>query len=159
MMDRDYPPTPRQTRVTLLGLVVIAVIGILLFGGLIPGLHPNYSSPTTVTYDGHVYYYASVPVPWAPIGSNFSTPERLLLHNVTFWVWVTNWYSLTGGVLRGNVTVLNGSVYSFALGSPEVNRTYSPLFESPGGAVVVVWAGGLDFQPLVEVPAAGSTPD
>ncbi|HYA57714.1 MAG TPA: hypothetical protein VEH57_04520 [Thermoplasmata archaeon] len=158
MMDRDYPMTRGQQKVLAVGLLVMVLIGVALFAGLIPGLKPNYNAPSVVTYDGREYYYATERVPLPPILSNSSTPERLVFHNVTFWVWVSHWYSLTPGVLEGNVTLTNGSTYSFMLGGPPMLPTWVTSYVSPGHTAVVLWNNGLDFDLLVLAPSSESGP-
>jgi len=141
-LDQDYPLSRVQVRVLVIGTVVLAVFFGALFGGLIPGLTPNYAAPSTVVVDGISYDYAKVNVNEPPILSNTTTPQTFLFHNASFTLWVTNWGSFTGGLVRGNGTEPNGSTFSFVLGhseSPPVNAT---LFVSPDRAVAVSWPGG-----------------
>jgi hypothetical protein len=152
MMDRDFPMTPRQAKAMVIGLLVMVVVGIALFGGLIPGLKPNYALPATVMVDGHPYYYTSVAVPWPPLGVNSTPPEELVFHNTTFWVWVTGWYSVSGGYLEGNLTLTNDSTYAFLLGGAPTAANYTIWYLAPGGGAGIAWAGGLSFELYVAAP-------
>jgi hypothetical protein len=156
MMDRDYRSSPRQVKVTIIGILVMAIFGVALFGGLIPGLKPNYNVPSTITYDGRPYYYSHVPVPWPALGANFTQPLKGEFHNVTLWYWVTSWYSITGGYLRGNVTLTNDSTYAFVLGGPETSPAYNTSFVTPGGGAGVFWSGGFSFLFLVLAPSSAT---
>lgn len=148
-LDRDYPPSKTQVRVLFVGLAVLMVFGALLFGGLIPGLKPNYTPPATVTVDGEPYFYTSIPLNFPAILSNHTSPQSYTFHNVSFQLWVTNWYGPSGGLVHGNGTEPNGSVYSFVLGessSPSVNAS---LYVSPDRLFAVSWSGGLLGGPWV----------
>jgi hypothetical protein len=148
-IDRDYPPSKTQVRVLLVGLVILMAIGAALFGGFIPGLKPNYAPPATITVDGEPYYYTSVPLELPAILSNHTSPQSYTFHNLSFHLWVTNWYELSGGLVHGNATERNGSVYAFVLGqssSPPVNAS---LFVSPDRLFAVSWTGGLLGLPWV----------
>ncbi len=142
-MDRDFPITGTQAKVLLVGLVVMAAFGAALFGGAIPGLKPNYSAPNILVLDGGRYYFTTffLTMPLFPV--NHTSPESTSFHNVSFSLWLTNWYTLSGGIVHGNGTEPNGTVYSFALGdsfAPPVNTT---LFVSPDNLFAVYWPGGL----------------
>ena len=132
--DKDYPMSRTQVRVLLVGLAVMAVVGGLLFGGAIPGLTPNYSEPATITLDGEAYHYTTVTVRSPSLFSNTTSPELFQFQNVSFYLWVTNWDSFTGGLVRGNGTEPNGTAFSFVLGqsaNPPVNAN---LYISPDRA-------------------------
>ena len=143
VLERDFPITRTQAKVLVIGLFVMGAFGAALFGGAIPGLRPNYSAPSVIVVDGQPYYYTVVTVPTPGLFSNHSSPEAFAFHNITFHLWVTNWGSVTGGLVRGNGTETNGTVYSFVLGesvTPAVNAT---LFLSPDRLFGVYWSGGL----------------
>lgn len=149
MMDRDYPITPRQWKVTAAALGAAGIAGILLFGGLIPGLHPNYTTSPLTTLDGRSYYWRelSVPIPWP--GTDRTKPTEGSFHNVTFWTWVTNWSILGGTYYHGNASEPNGTVYAFVLGSFRDAANWTGLYVAPGGAIAVEWAGGTTAYLLV----------
>ena len=149
MMDRDFPMTPRDRRVLAISLAVGAVIGILLFGGWIPGLHPHYGSMEYMTVGGRSYYWTAVTVPLPNFGENYSDPYLAVVHNVTFWYWITNWSALATSELHGNATLTNGTSYDFVLGGgpPLVPRTTQ--YVSPDDEVAVLWSGGIQADLLV----------
>jgi len=120
----------------------MAVFGGLLFGGVIPGLKPNYSEPTTVTIGGEAYYTTMVKLRSPALLSNTTTPESFLFHNISFFLWVTNWDSIDGGLVRGNGSEPNGTVFSFVLGMSESPPVDSELFVAPDRAFAVAWPGG-----------------
>ncbi len=155
--------TPTQLRVLAIGLGVMAVVGIALFGGLIPGLRPNYSAPATTVIAGHLYYVESSPL-LAPFLSNATAPWNVTFHNVTFELRLTNWYSVTGGIVHGNGTEANGIRYAFTLGERLSNGSRPALFVSPDSVFAAEWLGGWlggsSIGLMVEVsyaPAAVST--
>ncbi|MGP8077841.1 MAG: hypothetical protein ACLQD8_00170 [Thermoplasmata archaeon] len=141
MMDRDYPPTPTQWKLTVVALGVCGVVGLLLFGGVIPGLHPNLASSRFLSLDGRTYYWTMLllPLPWP--GSERTIPAPESFHNVTFWTWFTNWTVLGGGYLHGNATELNGTVYPFALGGFRTQANWTDEYIAPGGAAGIEWDG------------------
>ena len=150
-LDRDYPMSRTQTRVLLVGLALMAVVGGLLFGGVIPGLKPNYAEPATITLDGEPYHYTTVKVRSPSLFSNTTSPQLFRFENVSFYLWVTNWDSVTGGLVRGNGTEPNGTVSSFVLGissNPPVN---ADLYISPDHVFAVAWPGGLLAGPWVRL--------
>lgn len=141
MMDRDFPMTATQAKVLLVGLVVMGGVGAALFGGAIPGLKPNYNAPNIEIFNGEKYYFTTVFLnfPFYPV--NHSLPHTFPFHGVNFTLWVSNWYSFTGGLVRGNGTEANGTVYSFVLGlstSPPVNTTF---YLSPDRLFGASWPG------------------
>ena len=141
-MDKDFPMTSTQAKALLLGLVILGGFGVALFGGAIPGLKPNYVAPAVVTVEGQSYFDTTVTLsnPLYPL--NHSAPQSVVFHNVSFRLWVTNWYAFTGGLVRGNGTEANGTFYSFVLGeswSPPVNST---LYLSPDRLFGAAWSGG-----------------
>lgn len=141
--DHDYPMTRTQVRVLVVGLLVMAVFGAALFGGAIPGLTPNYAPPSFLELDGQPYYYTTVTVaPLLPLGTS-TPPAYFPFHNVTFAIWISDWYSLTGGMVNGNGTELNGTVYSFALGVSVHPPSNVTLFVSPDHVFAVYWGGGV----------------
>lgn len=155
VLDQDFPISRRQAQITVVGLVVMAVSGILLFGGFLPGLHPDFSAPAIVTLDGHSYYIEptvlQVPL---PVGTS-SGPWNVTFHNVTFTLWLTGWYSGPGGIVHGIGTEPNGTAYPFSLGGYAANGTRANLFLSPDSAFGCAWTGGpfggVTAQLLVEV--------
>jgi hypothetical protein len=141
-MDQDFPISATQAKVLLVGLLVMGAFGAALFGGAIPGLKPNYSAPNYLVVDGEPYYYTAVALPTPSLFSNQTDPHSFAFHNVTFVLWVSNWNWFTGGLVHGNGTEANGTVYSFVLGesvAPPVNAT---LFLSPDRLFAVYWPGG-----------------
>ncbi|MFY9716786.1 MAG: hypothetical protein WAK40_02480 [Thermoplasmata archaeon] len=143
MMDREFPPTPLQARLTVGSLAAAGVIGLLLFGGLIPGLHPNYTPSPYATIDGRTYVWSAVtvPIPW--LGGTRTPPVPEVFHNVTFTTWVTNWSLLGGTYLHGTADEQNGTLYSFSLGGYAYDTNWTSRYLAPGGAVAVDWSGGL----------------
>lgn len=148
MMDRDFPI---NGRLTLVALVAAGAVGVALFGGYLPGLHPDYGPAGIETVDGHSYYYDTIVVPFPPIGSNTTSPEPHSFHNVTFWIWVTDWYSITGGELHGNATLANSSAYPFEFQGSEFGTGAAQVYLAPGGSVGAAWNGGVAATLLVEV--------
>jgi len=131
----------RQAAILIAGLVVMAGFGIALFGGAIPGLKPDYGGPNILILDGERYYFTTV---FLSVGflANSSQPESFPFENVTFSLWTTQWNSFQGGLVHGNGTEANGTVYPFVLGSsshPLVNTT---LYVSPDREFAVYWPGG-----------------
>jgi hypothetical protein len=151
MMDRDYPSSPRQTRLTLTVLLVGGVVGILLFGGAIPGLHPDYSSSPITTFDGNSYYWTAFDIPYPLPFTERSADVTFAFHKVTFWAWITNWSALGGEYFHGNATEPNGTVYGFSMGGFPAQTNWTDQYVSPGRAVVVNWNGGLVSYILVLV--------
>ena len=132
-----------QVRVLVVGLVIMGVFGGLLFGGVLPGLKPNYSEPSTVTIAGEAYYFTLVQLRTPNLLSYSTSPELFLFHNVSFSLWVTNWYSLSGGLVHGNGTEPNGTVASFVLGISANPPVDSQLFVAPDRGFAVSWPGGV----------------
>jgi len=148
-LDRDYPLSRTQGRVLLVGLVVMMAFGAALFGGLIPGLKPNYAPPSTITVDGEPYYYTYVVLNFPAIFSNHTSPQSFAFHNVSFLLWVTNWYDPSGGLVHGNGTEPNGSVYSFVLGRSSIPPLNVSLYISPDRLFAVYWSAGVLGGPWV----------
>jgi len=142
-MDQDFPMSPTQAKVLVVGLVVMLAVGFALFGGFVPGMKPNYAPPATLMVNGAPYYYTTVSLNLPSIINNTTTPQAFTFHNVTFQLWLTNWYSPTGGLVRGNGTERNGSVASFVLGTSEHPPVSTSLFVSPDRAFAVYWEGGV----------------
>lgn len=154
VMDQDFPMTATQTKALLVGLVVMGGFGVALFGGAIPGLRPNYSAPNILVLHGERYYFTTVTLAFPLYPENHTQPASFTFHAVIFTVWLANWYSFNGGIVRGNGTEPNGTVYSFVLGTttnPPVNSTFylSPdrLFAVEGGGPV----GGVWVHLMVHV--------
>jgi hypothetical protein len=142
VLDTDFPMTRTQAKVLIVGLIVMGGFGAALFGGVIPGLKPDYSAPNILILNGERYYFTTVflPMPIYPV--NHTEPLTFPFHAVNFTLWLSNWYAFTGGLVRGNGTEANGTVYSFVLGtslSPPVNTTQ---FISPDRQFAVSWPGG-----------------
>lgn len=148
-MDRDYPPTPRQVKATLVGLGALAVAGLLLFGGHIPGLGPGTGPTDLTTFDGRPYhattFFVPVPVPGRPGGY----PANLTFHQVSLTAWVSNWSIAGGTYLHGRGIEANGSAASFVFGGLRAQANWTDRFVAPGGAWAVVWNGGLEAELLV----------
>jgi hypothetical protein len=143
--------TRTQVKVLIVGLLVMGGFGFALFGGAIPGLKPNYSMPSVITLDGEPYYYTTVTLNWPGLLSNYTEPQSFVFHNVSFWLWITNWGSPSGALVHGNGTEPNGTVFSFVLGEsflPAVNNT---LFIAPDHAFAVSYGGGILGGPWVEL--------
>jgi len=150
-MDFDVPMTGTQVKVLLVGLLVMGGFGIALFGGAIPGLKPNFATSNVVVYDGERFNYTLALLSQTNPISNTSLPQTYYFDNVTFVLWVTNWNSYWGGLVHGNGTERNGTVYSFVLGlsyNPPVNTT---LFISPDREFGAHWPGGFLAGPWVEL--------
>ena len=138
-----------QVRVLVVGLVVMAIVGGLLFGGAIPGLTPNYTLPATITIDGEAYNYSIVKLPSPSLLSNATSPQLFQFHNVSFYLWVTNWDSFSGGLVHGNGTEPNGTVFDFVLGRSAYPPVDTALFVSPDHVFAVSWPGGVLAGPWV----------
>ncbi len=139
-IDRDYPIGRREATVLIVGLVVMGLVGVALFGGLLPGLKPNYAAPNVTTLDGHLYYLQSSLLK-APLLSNTSAPWNVSFRNVSFTLWLTDWYSVSGGLVHGIGTESNGSASTFTLGA-FMNGSRSTLYLSPDGLWAARWSGG-----------------
>lgn len=152
-LDRDYPWTRREVIFTLVGLAVLAAIGVALFGGYLPGVHPPPSSAGRTTVDGHPYDVTTSQLHF-PVLVNQSLPWNVTFRNVSFDLWVTNWYSPLGGVVHGVGTEPNGTSYGFSLGGYAADGARITLFLAPDYAFGVAWAGGalggLEIDLLVE---------
>lgn len=142
-MAQDFPMTRTQAKVLIVGLVVMGAFGIALFGGAIPGLKPNYSEPSTLTLNGEQYYYETVFLSTPLFPLNTSSPQPTIFHNVTFELWVSNWYGYMGGLVRGNGTETNGTTYAFVLGESSIPPVNTTLFISPDREFAVAWPGGI----------------
>ena len=143
--------TTAQAKALIVGLLVMGAFGASLFGGVIPGLRPNYTEPTVVEVNGTSYYFTTVSLTTPSVFQNSTSPQSFAFHNVTFALWVSNWYLLLDRLVQGNGTEANGTVYSFVLGestTPPVNTT---LFVSPDRWFAVYWPGGPLAGPSVEL--------
>jgi len=141
-MDQDFPMTGAQGKALIVGLLVMVAFGAALFGGAIPGLKPTYSEPNVVVIRGEPYDFTAVSLATPSLPLDHTSPQSFAFHNVTFALWVSQWYSLSGGLVYGNGTESNGTVYAFILGesaSPPVNTT---LFVSPDHEFATYWPGG-----------------
>jgi hypothetical protein len=149
MMDGGFPAGPRSRRLTAATLVVGGVVGLLLFGGAIPGVHFRAAGANGTMFDGRPYTGTPFAVPVPFLGLTSTAPGAVGFRNVTLYTWVTNW-SLSGGTyLHGNATEPNGTVYPFVLGGFSSQANWTDDYVAPAGAIVVLWAGGLTGELLV----------
>ncbi|HTT45637.1 MAG TPA: hypothetical protein VMH38_06440 [Thermoplasmata archaeon] len=148
-IDQDYPMSPTQKRVLVIGLVVLGVCFAALFGGFVPGLKPNLTNPSTIVIDGESYYYSAVVLNLPLAFTNHTSPQAFLFHNVSFSLWVTNWGGPSGGLVRGNITEPNGTVSSFVLGEAVMASQNSTLYVTPDHLAAVYWGGGVFGGPRV----------
>ena len=153
-MQSTTTGVPLRLKVGAVALVAMGVFGAALFGGWIPGLHPTYSEPATVEVHGLNYYWTQYYFPWPIPPANTSTPTGLVFHNVSFEIWVTNWYGGGGGVVNGNGTEPNGTTYGFRLGGAVLGANASDLFVSPDSTFGAAWSGQPFVELLVRVPSA-----
>jgi hypothetical protein len=148
-IDQDYPMSRTQTRVLVIGLVVLGVCFAALFGGFVPGLKPSFASPSTIVIDGESYYYSAVLLNLPLAFTNYTAPQAFSFHNVSFSLWVTNWGGPSGGLVRGNVTEPNGTISRFVLGEAATASQNSTLFVTSDRLAAVYWGGGLFGGPRV----------
>lgn len=141
VLTRDFPMTRREARLLVIGLVVMGAIGIALFGGLLPGIKPNFGAPSVITVDGQKYYSETTPLEF-PILTNTTAPWNVSFEHVTFELWLTNWYSPQGGLVHGIGTEPNGSSYSFVLGMQHASSVPVTLYLSPDRLFGAAWSGG-----------------
>lgn len=141
VLDRDYPMTRTQVRILFVGLVIMVAIGIALFGGYLPGIKPNLSGPAIAMVNGHPYYTEASPLK-IPFLTNSTPPWNVSFRNVTFELSLSDWYSATGGIVRGTGSEVNGTRYSFELGELLANGSRAQLYLSPDGVFGVGWGGG-----------------
>lgn len=128
---------------------VVLAFGATLFTGNFPGLPGHYTS--NVEVNGHPYYLDLYEIPFPQFGNNSTPPADVLFHNVTFWIWVTGWYSAEGGYVHGNGTEANGTTYPFLLGGLLSDPDRATLFVSPDTEFAVGWSGELFLELLVKV--------
>jgi hypothetical protein len=144
------PPPSTRRLVGIAAVYALAIgFGVALFSGNIPGLPAHVSS--FVTLNGHDYYPDEYDIPSPPLGSNISAPLPVSFHNVTFWVWVTNWGAPTGGYVHVNGTEANGSAYSCALHAEQLEQPGTTLYVSPDSRFAAAWNGGWFLELMVEV--------
>lgn len=141
-IDGNFPMTRTQRRILIIGFAVWAAVGIVLFGGFLPGFKPSFSTTGLATIDGRPYHFEYSQVR-APLYSNYTSPWNVTFFNVTFELWLTDWYSLNGGVLHGIGTEPNGTSYPFVLGKLLPNGTRPLFFLAPDLSFGVGWNGGL----------------
>jgi hypothetical protein len=141
-LDGNHPPTRAQLRTTVVAVVVGGAVGLAVFSGWVPGLHPSFGQPTTVAFEGKTYYWSEVLVPTPIPGTGSTPPQKDLFHNATFWFWGVADPIDSTRYLEGNVSLDGGPVYSFTLGGPPNPATWVGAFSTPGGAVVVLWPAG-----------------
>lgn len=149
-IDRDFPMTRTQGRALFLGIVVWAVVGVLLFGGFLTGVKPTLSLNGLATIGDESYHLEYSPLQ-TPLFTNSTSPWNVTFYNVTFQLWLTDWYSMTGGVLNGVGTEPNGTAYAFVLGAPLPNGTRATFFLSPDQVFGVGWAGGWFSQAFAQL--------
>jgi len=152
--DRWPRPQPKRLRVgaTVAVYEVAIGFGIALFSGHIPGLGGHFT-PNVILY-GHEYFSEEYLLPVPPFGNNATPPASVSFHNVTFWLWITNWGSAYGTHVHGNGTEANGTSYSFVLAGLKTNQSSGMLYVSPDARFAAEWGGELFLQLLVEVPPA-----
>jgi len=141
-MDKDFPITTAQVKALIVGLLVMGGFGAALFGGAIPGLKPNYSEPNILVLNGERYYFTTFFLSTPTYPSNQTAPQSVTFYDVNFTLWVSNWFAFTGGLVHGNGTETNGTVYSFVLGQSSIPPANSTLFVSPDSVFAIYWAGG-----------------
>jgi len=141
-MDQDFPMTRTQLRVLAVGLLAMAIVGVVVFGGFVPGVRPA-PTPSTIEVNGQPYYFTVESLAPPALLENVSPPQQFVFHHVTFVLWIVNWYSVTGPELYGNGTELNGTTYSFVLGIPGSTTGGTNQFLSPDLLFGVYWLGGL----------------
>jgi hypothetical protein len=139
MMGRELPTSPRERKATALALVAGAAIGIALFGGYVPGIHPTFTSPAVITFDGKLYYWKEIGVPLPVVLSNSSPSEKIAVHNATFEVYTIGWLSGGGSYLAGNATLDSGVTYPFSVGGSVASPDHTTQYVSPDGEIAVVW--------------------
>ncbi|HTW54963.1 MAG TPA: hypothetical protein VMG36_00715 [Thermoplasmata archaeon] len=139
MMDRDFPIGAREAKVTLVCLVVAGTIGVLVFGGYLPGLHPTLAPPKYIELDGQSYLWTTYLVPSPEFGHNYTTPKPVPFANVTFQLWITNYVAFNNQTFAGNATLANGTVYSFALEARANPADRVTLYVAPDDAVAIEW--------------------
>ena len=150
-------PFPLRLKLGAIALAAMGVFGVALFGGWIPGLHPNYAEPTTIEVGGVSYYWTDFSIPWPLPPANSTAPSSVGFHNITFEVWVTDWYDLAGGgIVHGNGTEPNGTTYGFELGGAPLGSNASSIFVSPHHAFGAIWSGQTFVELLVRAPLAAS---
>lgn len=144
------PPLTRRRAVAIV-VVYGVLIGfvVALFSGVVPGLGGHITSD--VTLNGHQYYPDYYYLPNPAFGNNTTSPLSVQFHNVTFWVWVSNWGGPYGALVHGNGTEANGTSYAFVLGGFEPNKVGTELFVSPDAQFAATWGGGNFLILLVEV--------
>jgi len=152
MMADTGPPSRRAAFATVIAVSVGFAFIVLLFGGFIPGLKPNFTPSATTTVDGQPYYWTDYLIPGPDPPANTTTPSNVTFHNVSFSIWVTNWFSLTGGHVHGNGTEANGTAFSFVLEGFPVATT---LYLTPDGSAGASWSGQSFVELLVRAPTSG----
>ncbi len=150
MMDQDFPMSRRQGQVLVVGLVAMAVVGVALFGGWIPGVHPG-AGGSVLTYQGRPYFWTFLTVPYPLWPANTSGPVNYTFHGAALALGTKNWYALGGGELVGTIAPENATPTNFTL------TAAAPTAESPNATVVLEWPGGILLYFLVLVPPTSST--
>ena len=142
VLERDYPMTRTQGRILVIGFAIMIAAGIVLFGGLIPGVKPNFAPPSTASIEGHEYDTALTPL-HVPVTTNSTGPWNVSYHRVVFELWLSDWYSFTGGIVHGSGVEANGTSYPFELGQTSANGSRVQLYISPDWVFGVAWVGGI----------------
>jgi hypothetical protein len=151
-------PVPLHLKIGAIALVAMAAFGIALFGGYIPGLRPNYSEPATIEVRGLPYYWTEYHLSWPVPPATTTTPSVVTFHNITFALWLTNWYSGPGGIVNGNGTEPNGTVYAFNLTLASLGANSTSPFFSPDREFGAAWSGQVFVELLVRAtPPAGAS--
>jgi hypothetical protein len=142
-------PTPRRIAFVVLVYAVAIGFGVALFSGHFPGLPGQFNS--YIRIGGHEYNYDVYEIPFPVLGQNSTSPSPTTYLNVTFWLWVTGWYTPQTSYVHGNGTEANGTSYSFVLGELTSNESRVSLFVSPDSEFAVSWSGGFFMLLLVEI--------
>lgn len=149
MIDGNPPAAPWQQKATVVAVLVGVGIGAAVFGGLVPGLRPNFAPPEYVEFEGRMYYGSTIAAPSPLFGSNTTVPEEEFVHNATFWVWGTTAFGGFETFLDGNASFSSGHVYSFSLGGTVLSTNRTTQYVSSDGEIAVLWTGGPSAQLLV----------
>jgi hypothetical protein len=141
-LDRALSLTGPERRATLATLAVGGAVAIAVFAGLVPGLHPSLGPPPLVTFDGHPYYWTEYLVPVSFPGVGSTSPQEVVVHNTTFWLWSVDEDIDTVRYLDGNLSLAGGGTYNFTVGGSTNPAVWVDDYVAPGGAAAVLWPDG-----------------